>query len=71
MHRNNFRRLIYSFGLIYSLLSVPAFAHLGHLGEFAGHSHVAGALLVGLAAGLAGILAAHSKRLKDSDMQKS
>ena len=71
MHRNNSRRLIYSCGVIYSLLSAPAFAHLGHLGEFAGHSHVAGALLGGLAAGLAGILAAHSKRSKDSDMKKA
>jgi hypothetical protein len=71
MHRNSFRLLILGCSAIYCLISAPAFAHLGHLGEFAGHSHVAGALLGGLAAGLAGILTAHSKRSKDSDMKKA
>ena len=71
MHRNSFRLLIFGCSAIYGLVSAPAFAHLGHLGEFAGHSHVAGALLGGLAAGLAGILTAHSKRSKDSDMKKA
>ena len=67
MHKYSFRFLIFSSGIIFNLTSNPAFAHLGHFGEFAGHSHIAGALLGGLAVGLAGILATHSKRSKDKD----
>ena len=69
MHSNNSRLFIFGFSVTLSLVSAPAFAHLGHLGEFAGHSHVAGAVLGGLAIGLTGILAAQSRRAKDRDMK--
>ncbi|MGB1863633.1 MAG: DUF6732 family protein [Candidatus Puniceispirillum sp.] len=69
MHSNNSRLSVLGYSVMLSLVSVPAFAHLGHLGEFAGHSHVAGAVLGGLAIGLTGILAAQSRRAKDRDMK--
>ena len=64
MHSNNSRLYVFGFSVTLSLVSAPAFAHLGHLGEFAGHSHVAGAVLGGLAIGLTGILAAQAGALK-------
>ena len=69
MHSNNSRLSVLGYSVMLSLVSTPAFAHLGHLGEFAGHSHVAGAVLGGLAIGLTGILAAQSSRAKDRDMK--
>lgn len=69
MHKNSYRFFIFGLVVIWHMGSVPAFAHLGHFGELAGHSHVAGAVLGGLAIGLAGILAAQNKRSKDRDMK--
>lgn len=71
MHRNSSRFFIFGCGITCNLIAVPAFAHLGHFGELAGHSHVAGAVLGGLAVGLAGILAAQSKRSQDRDVKKA
>ena len=67
MHKNRSCLLIFGFGIIWPMSSVPAFAHLGHFGELAGHSHIAGAVLGGLAIGLAGMLATQTKRSKDWD----
>ena len=54
-------RLIFSFFLLL-ITSFPAFAHSGHLGELAGHSHLVGwGLMIG-----AGLLAAAIARLKDN-----
>jgi hypothetical protein len=69
MHSNNSRLSVFGLSVTLSFVSAPAFAHLGHLGEFAGHSHVAGAVLGGLTIGLTGILAAQSRRAKDRDMK--
>lgn len=47
-------------------ISTPAFAHMGHVGELAGHAH-----WVGLGAVLvAGALAAAIGKLKDSDVEE-
>lgn len=71
MYRNRSCLLIFGFGIIWNMDSVPAFAHIGHFGEFAGHSHIAGAVLGGLAVGLAGILAINRKRRQDSDIKSA
>ena len=48
--------LLVGTGFLLSFTS-PVFAHLGHLGDLAGHSHWAGIALVGAAAAVAGLLA--------------
>ena len=57
------------------IMSGPAMAHWGHLADLAGHSHVAGALLGGVAAALAaGLIATRSKNsgaaIHDDDMSE-
>lgn len=71
MYKNKSCLMIFGFGIIWNMGSVPAFAHIGHFGEFAGHSHIAGAVLGGLAVGLAGILAINRKRRQDSDIKSA
>ena len=71
MYKNRSCLLIFGFSIIWNMGSVPAYAHLGHFGEFAGHSHIAGAVLGGLAVGLAGILAINRKRRQDSDIKSA
>lgn len=49
-----------------SLIAMPAYAHLGHVGEVAGHAH-----WVGLGAVIvAGALAAAIGKLKDKDARE-
>lgn len=49
------------------LLSTPALAHIGHLGEVAGHGHLIGIGAIGLA-GLVGLLGARKgKKGKTSE----
>lgn len=71
MNKNIFRFLTLVAGITCSLNSMSAFAHFGHLGDLAGHSHgvgvVCGGLAVGLAVGLAGILVAIGKARKIDD----
>ncbi|GHF04671.1 hypothetical protein GCM10016455_27440 [Aliiroseovarius zhejiangensis] len=38
--------------LAFGLLAGPAIAHPGHIGEIAGHGHVGGMILIGLAAAI-------------------
>jgi hypothetical protein len=71
MYKNRSCLLIFGFGIIWNMASATAFAHIGHFGEFAGHSHIAGAVLGGLAVGLAGILAINRKRRQDSDIKSA
>ncbi len=52
---------------LFVFLSLPAFAHSGHLGELAGHGHLLG---WGLAIG-AGLLAVAIARLKDKQDEVS
>ena len=44
-----------------------ALAHWGHLGELAGHGHVIGAALAGVAVGLTALLAARCWDAADND----
>ena len=44
-----------------------ALAHWGHLGELAGHGHVIGAALAGVAVGLTALLAARGWDAADND----
>jgi len=39
--------------VIFTLFAVPAFAHVGHWGEMAGHDHVIAGVALGAAAGIA------------------
>ena len=50
------------------LMSGPAMAHWGHLGDLAGHSHIAGVVFGGVAAALAAGLAATRKKGKPATM---
>ena len=45
-------------------MATPASAHLGHLGELAGHGHLAGVAALGTAAAIAAALAARKLRQK-------
>lgn len=45
-----------------SLLSAPAFAHGGHLGELAGHSHWVGVAALAGAALIAGVIALKGRK---------
>lgn len=50
------------------LVPAPAFAHVGHLGELAGHSHWVGVAAVAGAAAVAGLVALRGrKRRSDQD----
>jgi hypothetical protein len=49
------------------LMPAHAHAHLGHLGDLAGHSHWAGIALAGCAAALGGLLAAKGSAASDTD----
>ncbi len=40
------------FAILFCLISGPAFAHIGHLGEVAGHGHWLGAAALGAAIAL-------------------
>ncbi|MHA6265288.1 DUF6732 family protein [uncultured Aliiroseovarius sp.] len=59
--------------LALGLLAGPAIAHPGHIGELAGHGHVGGMILIGLAAAiglwaaLKGSKEAKAQREDDSD----
>ncbi len=46
----------------------PAYAHLGHVGELAGHGHLAGIAALGAAAAIAAALAA--RKLKQKPKRK-
>ena len=50
-------------------MAVPANAHLGHMGELAGHGHIAGIAAIGAAAAIAAALAA--RKLKKKARQKA
>ena len=53
--------------------SSPAHAHLGHVGELAGHSHLAGVAAGVAAAALAGLaawLSSREKRAKEAEQAK-
>lgn len=39
--------------VLFSLIATPALAHVGHIGEMAGHNHVGAAIALGAAAGIA------------------
>jgi hypothetical protein len=55
-------------GFAAALMPTSAFAHAGHLGELAGHSHWVGAAALAGAALLAGVIALKDrKRKKDED----
>jgi hypothetical protein len=45
----------------------PAFAHLGHFGEFAGHDHLAAGIAIGIAAGIAVIGALKGAKRDDDE----
>ncbi|MEL6505724.1 MAG: DUF6732 family protein [Pseudomonadota bacterium] len=49
------------------LLTTPAQAHWGHVGEVAGHGHLIGIGLLAGAAALAAILAAARRKEKEED----
>lgn len=50
-----------------SLFTGPAFAHGGHLGELAGHSHWVGAAALAGAALVAGLVALRDRKRKKSE----
>lgn len=50
-------------------MATPAKANLGHMGELAGHSHLAGVAAIGAAAAIAAALAA--RKLKKKPKQKA
>ncbi|WP_371170369.1 DUF6732 family protein [Aliiroseovarius sp. 2305UL8-7] len=50
--------------LALGLLAGPAIAHPGHIGEIAGHGHIGGIILIGLAAAI-GLWAALKGSKKD------
>jgi len=59
-------------GLAVLLAPAPAFAHVGHLGELAGHSHWVGAAALAGAALLAGVIALKDRKRKaDEDAAES
>jgi hypothetical protein len=45
-------------------MTTPAKAHLGHMGELAGHGHLAGVAAIGVAAAIAAALAARKLKKK-------
>lgn len=49
-------------------MTTPAYAHLGHVGELAGHGHLAGIAALGAAAVIAAALAA--RKLKQKPKRK-
>lgn len=46
------------------MMATPANAHLGHVGELAGHGHLAGIAALGAAAAIAAALAARKLKQK-------
>ena len=54
-------------GLAAAFLPTSAFAHVGHLGELAGHSHWVGAAALAGAALVAGLVALKGRKNKESD----
>lgn len=54
-------------GLFTLCLTSTSFAHGGHLGELAGHSHWIGVAALAGAALVAGLVAAKGKKKEDSD----
>lgn len=61
--RNAFR--ISAFALI-AAAPVPALAHLGHVGEAAGHSHWIGLAALGLAAGILALLPRRKRKEEEA-----
>jgi len=58
---------IFPAGFTAALMPAPAFAHAGHLGELAGHSHWVGAAAVAGAALVAGIIALKDRKRKKAE----
>ncbi|MCV0425845.1 MAG: hypothetical protein K5905_10250 [Roseibium sp.] len=54
-------------GLSAALLPTSAFAHGGHLGELAGHSHWVGVAALAGAALVAGLVALKGRKTKETD----
>ncbi|WFE89366.1 hypothetical protein K1718_24955 [Roseibium porphyridii] len=54
-------------GLTTSMLPTSAFAHGGHLGELAGHSHWVGVAAIAGAALVAGLVALKDRKQKKSE----
>ncbi|MGI9512690.1 MAG: DUF6732 family protein [Anderseniella sp.] len=50
--------------------ATPAYAHLGHMGELAGHGHLAGIAALGAAAAIAAALAARKLKQKPNRKPK-
>ena len=66
------RMKIYPAAIFFSgivAMATPAHAHLGHMGELAGHGHLAGIAAIGAAAAIAAALAA--RKLKKKAKQKT
>ena len=56
-------------GLATAMLPSTAFAHVGHLGELAGHAHWVGAAALAGAALVAGVVALKDRRKKDAEAE--
>lgn len=56
--------------LLFTLLAGPALAHIGHIGEVAGHGHWAAAGAIAIALGIAALGARKGKKTKDDDADK-
>lgn len=54
--------------LMTAIFATPAMAHIGHIGEVAGHGHLIGAIAIGLAGALAVLVG--PKRGKDEDEEE-
>ncbi len=57
--------------LLLSLTAGPALAHIGHIGEAAGHSHWAAAGAIAIALGIAAIGARRGKKKSEEDAAAS
>lgn len=64
------RRIILFFAFLTGV-AAPASAHVGHVGELAGHSHWIGIGAIAAAAALAAIIAAAKKRDNAQDGEES
>ena len=62
----------YQAALLFSAIAgmaTPASAHLGHMGELAGHGHLAGVAAIGAAAAIAAAMA--TRKLKKKPKQET
>ena len=69
LHKITSSKALFALVTVMLVPVTPAFAHMGHVGDLAGHSHWAGIALVGAAVALAGVRAAIGRNDDDAGQE--